>query len=144
MIKGFRHVCVVVSDLGRSLRFYRDIMGLKVSKVLTIEGEGPETVLGVKGIKLTYVKMRSPDQPEESPPVFELHYWENPRISCESGYNHISFTVTAIEKENDRLSQAGVKFISRPINVSYSKAKLCFCYDPDNHLIELVEEEKEA
>ena len=140
MIRNFRHACLVVSDLERALRFYRDVIGLKMVKRLTIEGECPETVLDKKGIKLTYVKMRAPNQNEGDPPIFELHCWENPKIPTESSYNHISFTVENLDQEYERLKSLGVEFISKPVDVTYSNAKLCFCYDPDNHLIELIED----
>ena len=140
MIKKFRHTCIVVRDLDKSLKFYRDVMGLKVFKILTVKGKYPETVLNIKGVKLTYVKMHSPNQPKNSPPIFELHYWINPRRLSRAGYNHISFTVENIDHEYKRLSKLGIKFISKPIKAPDRKTKICFGYDPDNNLIEFVEE----
>jgi len=140
MVRSFRHVCVVVNDINKSLKFYRDILGLKVAKVQTIEGKYPETVLNVKGIKLTYVKMHDPAQPRLSPPVFELHCWRRPKITSKKGYDHISFTVKDIDREYERLAMLGVKFISRPTKAPDAKTKICFGYDPDGHLIEFVEE----
>lgn len=143
MIKDFRHVCIIVRNLDRSLRFYRDILRLRVYKILNVEGEYPETVLGIKGLKLTYVKMRSSNQSKEKPPILELHYWKNPKIgSPKKGYNHISFTVEDIDYEYKRLSKLGVRFISKPVKTPYSNTKVCFCYDPDNNLIEFIEELK--
>lgn len=140
MIKNFRHACIIVKDLDRALKFYRDIIGLKVSKVLTVEGKYPETVLGIKGVKLTYVKMYSPHQSEDNPPIFELHCWKNPRVLPRQGYNHISFTVEDIDYEYKRLNKLGIKFISKPIEGPDRNTKVCFGYDPDNNLIEFVEE----
>ena len=140
MIKNFRHVCLAVGNLDKSLKFYKDIIGLKVSKMLTVEGEYPEAAFNIKGIKLTYVKMHSPNQAKDSPPIFELHYWERPRTLPKAGYNHISFTVEDLDYEYKRLSELGVKFISRPITAPDSNTKICFGYDPDNNLIEFVEE----
>ena len=117
-------------------------MGLKVSKILTVKGKYPETVLNIKGVKLTYVKMYSPKQFKDSPPIFELHYWKNPRMQSKLGYNHVSFTVENIDYEYKRLSKLGIKFISRPIISPDNNTKICFCYDPDNNLIEFVEELK--
>jgi catechol 2,3-dioxygenase-like lactoylglutathione lyase family enzyme len=132
----------MVRDLGRSLRFYRDALGLKVFKTLTLSGEYPETVLGIKGIRLTYVKLIAPKQSKNGVPFLELHYWLAPKISSKCGYNHISFTVDDIDSEYQRLSRLGVKFISKPMQSSHGKTKLCFAYDPDKNLIELVEDLK--
>ena len=140
MITNFRHVCLVVDNLEESLKFYRDIIGLKVSKILTVEGEYPETAFNIKGIKLTYVKMHTSNQVKDSPPIFELHHWENPRTLSKTGYNHISFTVEDIDYEYKRLTELGVRFISKPITTPDSNTKICFAYDPNNYLIEFVEE----
>ena len=140
MIRGFRHACIVVSDLKRSLKFYRDVIGLKVVKILTIEGECPDEVFNTKGVKLTYAKLRSNDQPMSAQPVIELHYWLRPKRFKKPGFNHIAFTVKNIEREYKRLKKAGVKFISKPVKVTYSNSKICFGYDSDNNLIEFIED----
>lgn len=142
MIKNFRHTCIVVRNLDKSLKFYRDILGLRVSKVLNVEGKYPETVLNIRKAKLTYVKLHCPYQTKDRPPIFELHYWKNPRILPKRGYNHISFTVEDIDYEYKRLTKLGVKFLSPPLKTPYSNTKVCFGYDPDNNLIEFVEEFK--
>ena len=142
MIKNFRNACVVVGNLEKSLKFYRDILGLKVFRVYNIAGEYPEKAMGVKGIKLTYVKLRTPKQPKNSPAVFELHYWRKPKVAKKERYNHISFTVEDIDREYKRLSRQGVRFISQPLRAPHGKTKICFGYDPDNNLIEFVQDLK--
>ena len=142
MIKGFRHVCIVVHNLDTALKFYRDVLGLKVSKIVTVKGRYPQTALNMKKVILTYVKMRSQNQTKYSPPIFELHYFVSPKILPKAGYNHISFTVKELEDEYRRLSILGVKFISRPIKATDGNTKVCFAYDPDKNLIEFVEELK--
>lgn len=140
MIKNFRHVCIVVRDLDRSIKFYRDILGLEVSKILTVEGKYPESVLNVKGLEFTYVKLRSPGQSKNNSPVFELHYWRKPKILPRPGYNHIAFTVKKIDYEYKRLSRLGVKFISKPMGAPDGRTKICFGRDPDGYLIEFIED----
>lgn len=140
MIKGLRHICIVVKDMEESLKFYRDIMGLKVFKILNVEGKYPETVFNIKGIKLTYVKMHSKNQPKNSPAIFELHYWKEPKILPRTKYNHISFTVKDIDYEYKRLSKLGIRFISKPVKSPDGNTKICFGYDPDNNLIEFIED----
>ena len=140
MIKNFRHICLIVNNLEKSLKFYQDIIGLRVFKKATLEGEYLETLFNIKGIRLTYVKMHSPNQAEHSPPIFELHYWENPRMLPKVGYSHISFTIEDIDYEYKRLTELGVRLISKPIVIPGNNTKICFGYDPDNYLIEFVEE----
>ncbi|MCM8778977.1 MAG: VOC family protein [Candidatus Omnitrophica bacterium] len=140
MVNGLRHACILVRNLERSLKFYQGLLGMEVERVIELAGEYPETLLGLKGIKLTYVKLRNKNQPKNSPPVFELHCWEKPYVRIKPSYNHISFTVDNLESEYKRLKKQGVKFISKPLKTPYASTKVCFCYDPDKNLIELVED----
>ncbi|MBT6673506.1 MAG: hypothetical protein HOB13_12305, partial [Lentimicrobiaceae bacterium] len=55
------------------------------------------------------------------------------------GACHIAFQVYDIEKAYKRLMQKGVKFLSQPVLSSEGFAKVCFCFDPNNTRIELVE-----
>ena len=144
MLIKFRHACVLVKDLDRSLRFYRDILGFKVYKIITVKGKIPETVLGVKGIKLTYVKLRAPGQLKGSPAVLELQYWHTPKAPQKKRYNHISFTVKNIAREYKRLKKMGARFISKPMVAPHGKTRLCFGYDPDRNMIEFVEDLRKA
>ncbi|MFH1458463.1 MAG: VOC family protein [Candidatus Omnitrophota bacterium] len=140
MIKNFRHACIIVGNLEKSLKFYRDILGFKVSKVLTVEGKELQELFSLKRAKLTYVKLHTPGQSEKDPPVFELHYWHTPPKKPRGGFSHISFTVDGLNREYKRLKKIGVKFISGPKKVTYSHSRICFGYDPDHHLIEFIED----
>jgi catechol 2,3-dioxygenase-like lactoylglutathione lyase family enzyme len=133
---------MAVSDLGRSVRFYRDTLGLRVSKAVIIEGDYPEKIFNVKGIKLEYAKMRHPGQSVRDEPVFELHCRKAPRFSPSRWRGHIAFTVKDIESEYRRLKKAGVKLISEPVQSPDGRVKICFAYDPDMNMIELMEDRK--
>jgi len=140
MIRGFRHAAVVVRDMPRALRFYRDILGLKVEKVITLRGKHLESVFNKKGIVLRYAKLYAPGQRKREPTIFELHCWKKPKIIPKKGYGHISFTVKDLDFEYRRLSELGVKFISEPLHSPVTNTKLCFGYDPDGNLIEFIED----
>ena len=140
MIKGFRHTCVMIKDLEKSLRFYRDLIGLKLFKIITLEDGYADKIFNKKGLKLTYAKLRSPYQSKNSPPIFELHLWRKPKVTHRPGYNHISFTVKNLDGEYKRLKRSGVRFISKPVVTGDGKRKICFCFDPDNNLIEFIED----
>jgi len=140
MIKGFRHAAVVVRNMNKAIRFYRDILGFKVQKVITIKGKHLESIFNKKGIKLTYAKLYAPGQGKREHPLFELHCWEKPKIIPRKGYNHVSFSVKDLDFEYKRLSKLGVKFISPPLNSPVTNTKLCFGYDPDGNLIEFMED----
>ncbi|MDD5173360.1 MAG: VOC family protein [Candidatus Omnitrophota bacterium] len=140
MVKRFSHSCVLVKNLNRSLRFYGDLLGLKVVKKVTVEGNCPETAYNIKGLKITYVKLRAPCDPKKRDGLVELQCWQRPKTPANKTYNHLSFNVSGLEREYKRLKKRGVKFISQPVITPNGKSKLCSCYDPDNNLIEFIED----
>lgn len=140
-MKGIRHTGIVVSDFERALYFYRDLLGLKVTKRMKESGDYIEKILGLKNIKVTTIKMSTQDGN-----LIELLYFVpgqkkagKRRTINEVGISHLSFTVTDINAEYKRLSKAGVKFISTPQVSPDGYAKVAFCVDYDNVFIELVE-----
>lgn len=140
MIKGLRHAGVVVHNMNRALKFYKDILGLKVEKDITLKGRHLEKVFNRKGIVLRYAKLYAPAQHKKGSPLFELHCWIKPKITPKKGYNHISFTVKNLELEYKRLSKIGVRFFSKPLKSPVTNTKLCFAQDPDGNLIEFIED----
>ena len=55
------------------------------------------------------------------------------------GACHIAFQVYDIEQAYNKLLENGVRFLSEPVLSSEGIAKVCFCFDPNNTRIELVE-----
>lgn len=124
------------------MEFYRDLLGFRVFKVLSVKGKFLQRLLGRKGIKLTYAKLYGPNQPENSHPVFELHCWQKPKVLAKANYSHISLTAKNLDYEYRRLSRRGVRFISAPCQSPGRKTKICFAFDPDDNLIEFIEDLK--
>jgi len=54
-IQRFSHVGICVSDLERSLAFYRDALGFREVGRLDVTGEAPETLLGLRDVDLEAV-----------------------------------------------------------------------------------------
>ena len=54
-IQRLTHVGIGVSDLERSLRFYRDLLGFAPEHELEVEGEPTDTLLRLRGTKLKAV-----------------------------------------------------------------------------------------
>lgn len=141
-MKSVRHFGIVVTDMEKSLKFYRDLLGLKI-KVDAIE-EGPfiDAISGLKNVKVRTVKMAADD----GYLIELLWYKSHPRKRrenndiCNIGASHPAFTVENLDYEYERLKKNGVKFNCPPQISPDGKAKVTFCYDPDNTPIELVEE----
>jgi catechol 2,3-dioxygenase-like lactoylglutathione lyase family enzyme len=134
---NFRHTCIVVLDLNSALEFYVSKLGMKIIDCETLEGPYPDELLGIKNVRLTYVKL---DFLNQLPPRFELHYYENPIVEDVIPFGHISLTTENLDVEYERLKKLGVNFVSPPIVAPDTGRKVCFCTDPDFNLIELVED----
>jgi len=147
MLKGvtnIRHVGIVVTDLERSIHFYRNILGLIVKKWTDEGGKFLNTILSLKGVEVTTVKMYALGAPTRGTLIELLYFSSHPKKKTKRdiffiGITHIAFTVVDLDSEYKRLVSLGVEFNSSP-RVSPDKyAKVAFCKDPDGTLIELVE-----
>lgn len=142
MVKAVRHIGMVVSDMERSLRFYRDLLGLKVMRVMNEAGAYIDNMLSLEGVQVTTVKL-SADSGSALIELLEFnsHPREAPtkREIFSLGPSHVAFTVDDLSVVYRRLSQAGVCFNAPPQLSPDGYAKVTFCQDPDGTLIELVE-----
>lgn len=140
MIKAIRHTGIVVSDLDKSLYFYRDLLGFKLFKENLESGNYIDSVLSLKNISVKTVKMKAPDGNMIELLYFKSHPKKPGNMDITGiGCSHMAFTVDDIKKEYERLLEEGVEFNSAPRISPDGYAKVAFCRDPDGVWIELVE-----
>lgn len=63
LVNVLDHVSVTVSDMERSLAFYRDLLGLKVVETHHLEGETIEKMTGKPGVVMEVVRLEAPETP---------------------------------------------------------------------------------
>ena len=139
-MKNFRHAGITITNRKRSLRFYRDLLGLKIVKDMQESGKHIDNMSALKRVRVNTIKMAADD----GNLIELLHYASHPRKSsdrkiCSIGPTHIAFTVDDLDKTYDVFRKAGVKFNCPPQFSPDGYAKVTFCKDPDGMLIELVE-----
>jgi len=140
MIKGIRHTGLVVSNLNKSIYFFKKILGFKIFKHMDENGEFVETILNLKNVKLTTVKLKS-----KNGQMIELLRFHNIRKDkskikiFSQGLTHISFDVDNINKTYNLLKKNNCKFLSKPKVNDDKTAKVVFCKGPDNFFLELVQ-----
>jgi glyoxylase I family protein len=136
------HLGICVSDLERSLSFYRDALGFEVESELEVEGEPSETLL-----RLSPVQLRAVYLVRYGVRIELLHYAKpgrvgdgSPRAMNALGLTHLSFRVDDIDASVSKLEGHGARVLrdTRIDNPSL-RAKAIFVTDPDGTLIELVE-----
>ncbi len=117
----YLHTMVRVTDVEQSLRFYRDLLGLK--EIRRIENE--------KG-RFTLIFLAPPGQEEST--VELTHNWDPEIYTGGRNLGHLAYEVDDIYAFCDRLMKAGVT-INRPPR----DGNLAFVRSPDNISIELLQ-----
>ena len=140
MIKDVRHVGILVSDMEKSLKFYRDLLGLKVKSLVDEEGEFLNNMLAHENVKNKVAKLYAKNGNALVELIDSKSYGnKKDRDFFTIGASHFAFTVDNLEKTYDYLVKNGVKFTAPPQQTSDGFAKVTFCEDPDGTPIELVE-----
>ncbi len=121
-ILDLHHVSLIVSDTGRSLAFYRDLLGLPVDQSRPALGF-PGVWLSLGDRQLHLLELPNPD-PLDGRPV---HGGRD---------RHTAVTVDDLNAYVQRLQQARVSF-----TLSKSGRRALFCRDPDGNAWELIEQE---
>ncbi len=120
MITGLLHASLLVADLETSLAFYRDLLGLTVSKHRPDLGyPGAWFVLGQQQLHL--MQLPNPDPRDNRP----AHGGRD---------RHVAFAVDSVQMLAARLEQANI-----PYTRSQSGRAALFTRDPDGNALEFVE-----
>ncbi len=144
---GIDHTAIVVSDTDASLRFYRDLLGLRIAGASENYGTEQEHLNNVFGARLRITALRAP-----TGPGIELLEYLSPRngraIPVDEHANDLVHRETQLEAENpdaatEPLRTAKTNFISDGL-VSFSGPSLGFTRgfvvrDPDGHAISIVQ-----
>tara|TARA_A100001015_G_C14942210_1_gene693058 strand:- start:289 stop:735 length:447 start_codon:yes stop_codon:yes gene_type:complete len=139
-VLGYRHTGIICRDIKKSLYFYKNLLGMKVVQEFWEDTDYINKVSGLKKAKVHFIKLKM-----QSGEILELlryitHNTKLPKLPIHNtGILHIALQVKNIEKTYSKLKRQGVKFISQPTLSSEKFAKVCFCIDPNNVRVELVE-----
>jgi len=140
MIKDVRHMGIVVSDMEKSLKFYRDLLGLKVKSLVDEEGEFLDNMLARENVKNKVAKLYAKNGNTLVELIDSKSYGnKKDRDFFTIGASHFALTVDDLDETYDYLIKNGVKFTAPPQQTPDRLVKVTFCEDPDGTPIELVE-----
>lgn len=140
MIKEVRHVGIVVNNMENSLKFYRDLLGLKIVRDMNEHGNYLDNMLSLDDVQVRTVKLSANDNLTLIELLeFKSHNDKDVRNFYTIGASHVAFTVENIEKLYQDLSEKDIKFNAPPQKSPDGLVKVTFCKDPDGTPIELVE-----
>ena len=144
------HVNLVVTDLEKMTAFYRDVLGLSVSKRVTISGEWVSATVGLHDVHADVVYLDFPAGPRIELIRYNRPALDRPRDVDKPnapGIRHLAFKVDDIDAVTARLRSAGVKPFSDVQQVPDSQVtyaggirkRLIYFQDPEGNLLELCE-----
>jgi len=148
-VAGIFHTGLTVSDLDRSVAFYRDLLGLELVTQWDSAQPYLRAVVGFPDAELRIALLRLPrGDGGASGPHLELLEYRVPRgvrgdaRTCNPGNAHVAFMVEDLEATYRELKDKGVRFKSAPMEITHGRnrgAKAVYLLDPDDITLELVQ-----
>jgi lactoylglutathione lyase len=121
------HTMLRVGNLTDSIRFYCDVLGMKLIR----QQDFPEG-------KFTLAFVGYGDESDHS--VIELtHNWETSGYTIGDGYGHIAIGVDDIFATCDRIVAKGGKITRNPGAMKHGTTVIAFVEDPTGYKVELIQ-----
>ena len=139
MIDQIHHVAVSVSDMDRSLKLYRDILGFEVSFDIVAESPEASIITGLKGAKMHLAMIKKGGS------SIELFQYLNPigkplpreHRQCDNGITHIALSTKNFDEALKAVKEGGYELYSDPQKIG--NAKVVYFKGPDGETLELLE-----
>ncbi|MGH7350167.1 MAG: VOC family protein [Candidatus Rokuibacteriota bacterium] len=148
-VASILHTGLTVSDLDRSIAFYRDLLGLELLAQWDSSRPYLRAVVGYPDAELRIALLRVPPGPDGAPGHhIELLEYRRPRGTRGDantyipGNGHVAFMVTDLAATYAELEAKGVRFKSAPVDITHGRntgAKGVYFFDPDDITLELIQ-----
>ena len=120
------HTMLRVGDLGRSVKFYTEVLGMKLLR----KKDYPDG-------KFTLAFIGYGDEYENT--VIELTYnWDTDSYELGSGYGHIALEVDDVCAATEEIRKGGGKILRDAGPMNAGTTIISFVEDPDGYPIELI------
>ncbi|MEN9229226.1 MAG: lactoylglutathione lyase [Gloeomargarita sp. GMQP_bins_120] len=121
------HTMLRVSDLEASIRFYCDVLGMKLLR----RQDYPEG-------QFTLAYLGYGDETEQT--VIELTYnWGQSHYDLGNGFGHIALGVDDIYATCEHIRAKGGKIVREPGPMKHGSTEIAFVEDPTGYKIELIQ-----
>src|SRR5437868_7417697 len=139
------HTGITVSNLERSLAFWRDVLGFEFSHSAHQTGERVEQITGVKGAELKLAVVRAPGGHK----IELLEYVAPPDRKkdvdlrpCDVGSVHAALLVDDLDAVLEKISASGWKAAGKPQTLTIGPnagKRVVYVRDPNGTTIEFME-----
>ena len=147
------HTGITVSNLERSLAFWRDVLGFEFSHSAHQKGEMAEQITGVKGAELKLAVVKAPgghkielleylspaDRRKDVDPSTSVRTSLRP---CDVGHVHVALTVENLEPLLEKITGSGWQAAGKPQTLTAGPnagKRVIYVRDPDGTTIEFME-----
>jgi lactoylglutathione lyase len=121
------HTMIRVGDLDRSLRFYCEVLGMRLLR----RKDYPDG-----RFTLAFVGYGEEDRNT----VIELtHNWDTDRYDLGTGFGHVALGVDDVYGACADLRDKGAKIVREPGPMKHGGSEIAFVEDPDGYRIELIQ-----
>jgi glyoxylase I family protein len=142
-ILGTDHTGISVTDIDRSIAFYRDILGFQVTEKVRCQGELFEMITGVPGAVIDIAYVEVPGHRIEL--LCYLKPDDRTRSGlrpCDGGSMHLAFKVKGIDRVIEAIRAAGFEAVNPIQTVGEGPRKglrAIYARDPDGVVLEFME-----
>jgi catechol 2,3-dioxygenase-like lactoylglutathione lyase family enzyme len=143
-IIGADHTGITVSNLERSLAFWREVLGFEFSHTAHQKGEMAQEITGVEGAEIKLAVLRAPgghkiELLEYLAPADRKHTDIRP---CDVGSVHIALLVHDLDAVLERIAASDWKAAGKPQTLQSGPnagKRVVYVRDPDGTTIELMQ-----
>lgn len=148
MVERIYHVGLTVSDLDRSIAFYRDILGLEVQGEIFMAGEETDRLFRMKDTKARVAYLNG-SKAMEAPPIELIQFVDN-KVKKVKGnlfttsISEVCFYTDDIERVYNSLIENHVECLSEPQYFDFrenelGESKAFYFRDPDGIVLEMMQ-----
>lgn len=119
------HTMIRVKDIEKSLKFYTELLGLKIVREKRLDDCNLYFLSDEKGnaqIELTY----NDKTPEDG-------------YQIGTGFGHFGFSTDSMDKFEEKMQNLGYEYLYPPYKLSATGSTIAFVKDPDGYEIEIIE-----
>jgi catechol 2,3-dioxygenase-like lactoylglutathione lyase family enzyme len=141
----FSHVGISVSDIDRSIAFYRDMFGMEpLMEIMPFGGESFEAIMDLPGVTgricmigkgTTNLELFEFDGAKAKDPNYPV---------SDHGISHFGIFVDDIEATYAKLQAGNVRIHSPIITFMGGGMRAAYCRDPDGNVFEILQPGKPA
>lgn len=148
MVGRIYHVGLTVSDLDKSIAFYRDILGLKFQGEILMVGEATDKIFCKENCKARVAYLNASEN-IQAPPVELIQFIDNEIRKIEpdlfaTSISELCFYTNDIDLVYEDLIKNNVECLSQPQYFDFSsdgfgKSRAFYFKDPDGIVLEMMQ-----